>query len=299
MLWIGLCFLLSVDAQGQGDLSQICAQQNKHGSFIEASLNMVREGADRIAVLDQLACIATSENRWAAVPALRALFHIAGEDERIRDYLLKVINNDRTSPGTTAEALKLFVYVADEEGRSELLERVKRQWDNRGRDCKWNAGWEPLIELGDIAFGRWLDKTTEALGENDPLRPVLDRANTMIRLQKNSSELLAYLRSDREDIDRSWVVRQAMRHGAGRDEIRKAVLEYLRRAGGERPLSLNILLVRTCDEYGIFNSEDVAGISTIRAIRQIRYSSDDQGAQWPKWTTDVEAKRAKFYHLGH
>lgn len=299
VLWIGLSFLMSVHAYGQGELEQFCSEQSKHASFIDGSLNMVREGAGREAVLNQLACIAKSDDRRAAVPALRALFHVASDDNQIRNYLLAVINDDRTSSPAASEASRLFVYVADEEGRSELLELVKRQWDNRGGNCKWSAGWEALIELGDVAFLRWLDRTAEALGEDDPLRPVVDRARTMIRLQESPSDLLAYMRSDREDIDRAWIVRQAMRHGASRNEIRDAVLEHLGRVDEQRLLSLNLLLVRACDEYGILNTDDVAQINTIRAIRQIRYSSDDQSAQWPKWTTDVEAKRAKFYRLEH
>ncbi|HUT57085.1 MAG TPA: hypothetical protein VNA25_04325 [Phycisphaerae bacterium] len=294
VLCVGITLFMSRGASADAGLPAVCSDPDMHGAFIQGSLGMVQEGVSREAVLEELVCIATSDNRWTAAPALRALFHIANDDRQIREYLLRVIEDERATRVATAEASRLFVYVADKDGRSALLEHVQRQWDKHPRDCTWNTAWTPLVELGDVAFLRWLDRTGEGLGGDDVLRSVFGRAKTMIRLQENVTDLLAYLRSDREDIDCAWLVRQAMRHGARREDVRSAILEYLRRAGG-RP-STCLSLVRACAEYGILTSEDASEDNTMRVLRQVRYSSDDE-ALWPNWATLPAAKRAEFYRL--
>ena len=298
-LWVCIGALVPLEVFGQVELDEVCADPKRHGAFVRESVRMVDEGAAREEVLETLMCIAMSGDRWAAAPAVRAIFHIASDNQQIQEYLLRVIKADGASPVAASEAARLFAYVVDEDGQAQLLEFVKSQWDSRATDCDWNQGWATLVELGDLAFLRWLDETAEGLGAEAPLKAVLDRARSMIRLQQDVSELLAYLRSDREDIDRTWVFRQAIRHGASREDIRKAVLAYLGRLGGKRSLSANLLLVRTCDEYGIFTSEDAAEVGAIRVIRQIRYSTDDEVAQWPRWATRVEVKRTEFYRVKH
>lgn len=249
------------------DFGKVCSDQNAHRAFVTGSLKRVEEGADRERVLDTLVCIARGDGSDPLVGcgAVRAVFHIAKENQRIQEYLLKVITDERTKATTVSAACELFGYVSDENGRRELLDHVKRQWH---AGCG-NHGFQVLAEIGDVGFLAWLDETATGLDQDNPLRLGIDPIRKRIRLQRNVPELLSYLKSERKDIDRAWVVRQAMRHGATREGVRNATMAYLHRVAQESSPSGHLSVVRVCDEYGIFTAEDVRTTGTIRAAREM------------------------------
>lgn len=290
-----LCLANSVHicaARGETEPENPCSDQALHGRFIDMSLAQVQEGHDRDKTLKMLSCIANNPRHMLIGPAaIRAMFHIAEDNTTIQRYLLGVIADPGMNQESASASSKLIVYVVDEDVRRQLLELAKQQWIARGA----NPALWALVELGDTGALRWLEKTTEELGESNPLRLALDRPRKMILIQQNILHLIAYLESDRADLDRGWVVRQAMRHGASREDIRLTVVGYLhRRAGQESSAMAHWSLIKACDECGIFTNEDVRNIEAIQRVRDVRFSSE---RSFPGWATLPDTKRAEFYGL--
>ena len=270
----------------------ICDDVDTHLDFFVKSFDLVKKGRDRGEVLDTLTCIARAESTSGYVGALvcPAIFHLAEKPRVIQDHLLQIIGDDRAKAGMRSKACKLLVYVADESGRQELLRQLRRRWPRTSGELS------ALVELGDPGVLRWLEETAGAT-KNDRLRVYLETRAELVQVQESSERLLTALESGGEHVDRGWLVRQGMRHGANREDIRNAVLAYLRRiaTGGKSELRESSLLA-ACEECRVFKDEDVKEFPAIRAFRESRkYFSADPIIL--EWATLISTKRAEFYGL--
>ncbi|MFQ5806897.1 MAG: hypothetical protein ACE5I3_10650 [Phycisphaerae bacterium] len=224
------------------------------------------------------------------------MFHLAQDDAEIQRRLLEIIRAPDTDSIALSTACRLIVYVADVDGRRELLADVKRRWEER----EFNPGLGALVELGDVECLHWLEGMTPPENLNEDLKDhwqrYLNSYTVRLRIQQKPSQLLKYLSSDRDEIDRGWVVRQASRHGATRPEIRRAVMTYLRRVAPNSSALAHASLVIASDECGVFTAEDAREIEAIRAVRQFLDSESQEGT-FPAWARLPDVRRAQFYRF--
>jgi len=293
--------VLAVHVWSPDSLGQDTRQDNDRASarlnrfkVVGDSLKMVEAGTDRSEVLGQLISVGTKEpaDAYIGAAALRAIFHIAGQDQRIQECLLRVIRNPRTNDSTRRGACRLIVYVADERGRKELLADVKRRWHEQRKA----PGLEALVELGDEEALRWLKEIGRSEDLDECARRYVDSFIERLEVQQNTSDLLEYIQSDRDGIDRGWAVRQAKRHGATCVEIRDAVMSHLRRVAPRTSALSHASLVIACDECAVFTADDANEIEAIQTVRHYLNLLSQEGA-FPAWATLPEVRRAQFYRF--
>ena len=119
-----------------------------------------------------------------------------------------------------------------------------------------------------------------------------------IRLQHNLADLLKYIESDEVDIDRGWLVLQAMRHGVDRDKLRSAVINFLRREAPIQHPGSFAVLVRAADWCGVLTPDDANAIEAVRFVREFDKRISIENETWPTWATLVKTKRAEFFRVG-
>ena len=274
-------------------LDEIRANSALRARFVADSLANVEAGMEREAVMDILLDIATRDNGPnTAQPAVRALFHIAPDDAVARSYLLKILTHPNTHKQVCSIARIFFIYVADEPAQDVLREVVKDAWEQG----KLHPGLHALVELGSPRTLAWLEETVQAMDEGAPMRGFLDRHATKIRLQRDLPALLAQLDSNFKFIDKGWVVQQALRYGVARKEIRRRVLDVLKRAEATGERVRETSLIFACLEGGVFTEQDTREVKSIGAGKLLRTSLSGERTS-PRWATRAETKRAEFYRL--
>ncbi|GJQ27710.1 MAG: hypothetical protein HBSAPP02_27420 [Phycisphaerae bacterium] len=219
------------------------------------------------------------------------MIHLAKDNALIQDYLLRVIRN-AANDTVVNEACVLIVYVADQKGRKALLHEVAEAWKGE----RLHPAMESLATLGDAAFAEWIQRTAETLKEDDPRTRFLRTLAEKIQLQTPPANLIAYLKSGSKILDRGWVVRQAVRHGIPRSEIRSAVLTAIERENKPDALKSNLDLLIACEECGIFTEKDASEIALVQDTRSLRNVMTHEGSS-PTWATLPLVLRAKFYRL--
>ena len=272
------------------DLETACADVPRHGQFVGESTTLVENGVERDRVLGVLSCIATHPNvrPGVGVLAVRALCYLAADDGSARSLVIEIVKNEATDMNVVRGACRTVVYIADAETRRELLEFAKRHWPSQ----KASFATEALKDLGDEKLVTWIDQLKKTLPAEDVHHPLLDRLKRYVSIQKSVPEMLAYIESDATDIDRDWLVRQAMRHGATPGQVRSAALAYLHRMRDVSSSYQRALLVRGCEEYDIFRSEDVR---QYKAIREHREGGLAVCGGQQIWDAFLKAKEAEFY----
>jgi hypothetical protein len=155
---------------------------------------------------------------------------------------------------------------------------------------------EILRDLADGDFRNWIGEAGRTLAKDDPRREFLDVQRRMVLLQKNTASMLKCLSSNSCDIDRAWLVRQALHHGGDHDTIRGTVITYLRRARPTRFGVGHTRLISFCDEAGLLLPEDDQVIEEIKTVRAFLSSMADEGTS-PSWASLPDAKRAEFYRF--
>jgi len=293
-----ITFLLSASVVAdQDEFENVCADPALHPQFVESSLYLVQHGTDRNRVLDVLLCITKRKpnNSTIGPAAVRAMFHIAEQNQRIQRYLLEVVQDPTAYELSIHEAFRLLVHVADDSGREQLRSMVRRDFSCNGCSRALRA----LVECGDAQTLVWLDRQLATLPSNlEPMRPLLETMAKQIRLQQDPSQLIAYLTLDKNDIDRGWVVRQAVRHKVNRDQLHTAAMTYLGRNPAASSRFQKASLVTACDEYGLLTEGDAQACEVIREVRILLDSTTNCGVgSWPKWAALVKAKRAAFYSI--
>jgi len=275
-----------------GIVDEACADTARHASFVANSESLIANGADRTNVLGTLSCIAThpDADRSIGVLAVRALFQIAADDAAA-EVLIRIIRAPSTDINVVREACRFFVYVADASSRREALEFAKLSWPSMQSQFVMDA----LRDLGDKGLLGWIDQLLINTPPDDPLHGYLGRLRKHLVIQGSVPEMLAYIESEETDIDRDWLVRQAMRHGATPEQVRTAAIRFL-----DRPLDASMVyatatLVMGCDEYDVFTQQDLARFETIGKQRQ--QSQSVVREQGTRFTDRHRTRRAEFYRL--
>lgn len=303
-IWLGsICVILigayltrSPIVLGQGVVHEACNKPELQGAFISRSVEQARDEEARDQVLETLSCIASGSNpdNLIGATAVHAIFQIAGANRLIQDHLLRIIQNEKTNSVAMHTACQLIVYVADDYGRRMLLEQLVRDSDRTACGHLLQA----LAELGDQSFLDWLEARAAQLPAGHPVRIRFEALADEVRLQKDTGALLHRLRSNTPGIDAGWIVRQALRHGADRNEVRTAVLDRLGRTEDDEGPLQHTALVRACDEANLLTAQDAADYPAIPIVRQT-LRAVSQHSFVPAWVTLPESKRAEFYRMTH
>lgn len=278
------------DATADFDYENACADVARHGLLVGESVELVESGIEADRVLDILSCIATHPNArlGAAKLAIRALMYIADDDSRSRSLLIEIVKAETTGISLVRDACRVLVYIADAETRRELLEFTKREWPSH----KTSFVMDTLKDLGDDDLVTWIEEVKKELPADHVHRALLDRYGAYVRIQKSVPQMLAYIESDEKELDRDWLVRQAMRHGATREQLRNSAVAFLQRMRNVPSSYARSSLVHECEKYDIFSSEDV---SQYKAIQEYRESYPREREKRMYWVRVPEIKRAEFY----
>lgn len=282
---------LPVHAQPLAD--DQCSMPAVAGRFVLTSRDQVNKGADRDSVLGTLSCIARSGmNEWpVAKSAVRALFALAQNDSTRRELLLEIIVDPKSGTNVSRLACELLTYVADEATRAAMLEQLKKTWP---ATAGWAGYFAFFIDLGDRDFLKWLESALEAF--EDPHRQALEADARRIRIQQDPEDLIAYLQAEGNDLYRAWAARQALRHGVPKERVGNAVVAIIQRGADEpKGQTRHLLLVKECEELGIFRPEYEAVLGPIRERLNRVSDSCELGPPWAEAT--IAAKRAEFYGL--
>ncbi|MFH1419859.1 MAG: hypothetical protein ABII12_16415 [Planctomycetota bacterium] len=290
---LAFLFAVATVSQSQSALGDDRPDLNEDLAYINSSLDRVQSGTDANAVIDGLRAIASRDgvDPSIGVIALRAMIHLAKDNALIQDYLLRVIRN-AANDTVVNEACALIVYVADQKGRKALLHEVAEAWKGE----RLHPAMESLATLGDAAFAEWIQRTAKTLKEDDPRTRFFRTLAEKIQLQTPPANLIAYLKSGSKSLDRAWVVRQAVRHGIPRREIRSAVLTAIEHETKPDTLKSNLDLLIACEECGIFTAKDASEIALVQDTRNLRNVMTHEGSSLT-WATLPQVLRAKFYRL--
>lgn len=271
-----------------------CSESVNPRQLVETSREWVESAAPGQAVLRDLACIAqrapyrrTSLGR----SAVRAVFAVAEDDDAIRQTLLQIIQDNATDLSVLRTACRLLVYVADEQTRLVMLDRLRSTWPTD----RWGPYFAFFEELGDRQFLVWLEQTSSDPQYSQFPSVLLEQSAARVRIQQDPKDLAAYLASGRDDLDRGWVMRQALRRGVDPKAVREAVLASLRHSDtSDKRLVYDAKLVYECDECGLFLPEDSTELARRRTMARALLSDVDEPR--PGWANPaIAAKRAEFY----
>jgi len=245
--------------------------------------------------METLACIAQTENdsMRAGPAAVRAIFALATNDAEIREQLLRLVSSPATASEAHRTACQLLVYVENDSIRMVMRENLRRDL----LTSRWQSYFEFFRNVGDPEFVAWLE--TEITGKQPGILPaeLLNVQRRYIQIQQHVADLLAYLNSEETEIDRAWVVRQALRRGAPIVAVRDAVLLGIGKCrSNPRCLAWNMEAVHQCDEASIFRPVDEEFLAPIRKL--MHPSTGCGPSPGPPWATPaIQRKRADFYHL--
>jgi hypothetical protein len=281
------CLVLCVlpQASGQDALQDICDSIDHHKAFVERSLEMVKSGTPKEQILDTLYCIRMNNlaNDKIRVGANMALIHIAEDHPTIQKYLVRMIRAAEGTEQCDGIACTYLMYVADEEGRRVLREQLKRSWP--GLTC--GDAVSALRELGDESLIGWLEQAISEFETDQPGKAISEEQIRFVRAQRSLEDLLQYLRSQRTGVSDFEVIRQAIRHGATREDIRQSYLQRLQDYEGDQSKRrLYRQLVRNALSRGAFDDSDVAALhQDLRMPAEKREEDCSDYSVWPSWAT--------------
>ncbi|UCE60869.1 MAG: hypothetical protein JSU63_03790 [Phycisphaerales bacterium] len=278
-------------------LASSCTDEVPVLSFVVDSTKRAEEPGKRDEVLETLTCLCRREDLgpFGSRAAVAGIFHIAEGEASVRSHLIEIIEDPQTSQSVHHIALELLVYVADKEVQNRVLAHLKANWPN----SRWGDYFDFFREVGDVEFLKWLEEESVIRGVIEMPDWFLRTQARYIRIQQNVDDLLAYLRSDDEELDRAWVARQASRHGATREEIREAIFTSFEDARDQKiPLTRNSGLVLQCDEFGVFEREDADRFPEIERARVARKALSIEDPYWPPWALlTIQKRKARFYKV--
>lgn len=152
----------------------------------------------------------------------------------------------------------------------------------------------PLVEIGDRQTQEWLSEVAMRMQIDDPLRDWMREQARRIDLQSSVDQLIEYLRSDAHEIDRTWIVRQAVRHGVAHAVIADAVVHFLDHNLEIVPEHVSASLLQSCEDLGIF-AESGSGLPTrVRTARE-KFTRFREDSKFLPWATAPAEARAEFY----
>lgn len=262
-------------------IDEICANPSAspglHAQFTASSLALIEGGADKEEVLDALECIARVDPGWIGSAAVRALFHCADQDDEIQARLLRIITDEQTKSGIRSAAASILALDAGEPSRTALLEFVTDKSDTQDTRAAENV----LMDTGDPRYLQFLEETIKRLPANSRRRAVYALSIRQMRFAaKPLPQLLEHLASPEGGTDRRWILLQAARKGASKDELRDAAVKYLRLPNELKRGQDRSGLVGTGLKLGIFTAADDKEFAVVRRIRGLRFSDEGSIAPW-------------------
>jgi hypothetical protein len=183
-------------------------------------------------------------------------------------------------------ACRLLVYVSDERSTSRLRNRLRMKWEAGGM-----AGSElwALTELGDAETADWIQTVVAALPADDRRAEFLESHAKLIRIQLNPDTIPTLILASGKGVDRCWLIRNAVRLGVNKSEIRNAAVGYLRSTDMNAPSSRDVDFAQTCAELGLFTPEEEIEYKPLMLF----VARSEAGP--PSWATKVRELRRKFY----
>lgn len=269
-----------------GDALEACAVEDPM-VYIRSSLQRVEDGEELTTVLDTLVCIAA--NSKFPRPSVRALFHLAGDDKLIRKYLLEIVDSGSYFAGTAAG--ELLPLVADDEVRKELRQQAQARWK---RSTNFSGQHLALTKLGDLTYGRWLEEHVLESELHERVRSHYEVEVAKIHAQHDTETILTQLASATPDFHRGWLLQHALRRGVAREELRAALLTYVRGLGEVRGrVSIPGGLPKTCRDNDLLPEAELAELER----RCVWYSSGHEvDTVW--WAVAADIRRRAFFSYG-
>jgi len=279
------------------DVVQPCKIPDNPFGYVRGSLNLLEAGKPRTTILDTLACIAKSRDvHRGGEGALNAIMHLAENDEQIREYFLRVLEDPKTDLTVRWEVCERLVFVADGRVRKFLLEEYEREWAVAPTPSTILASnySRALVTLGDTGFLKALEEVMESLGPGDPTHRLLTAWADRVRVQRDLQSMLDAIRSDNPPTDRGWIIRQARRHGASKTQLQTAVREYvLRCRSRQEKIANQSSLERACKLLSLFTEEEATAIGLPGASANPDIKPYSQF--YPSWATGYREKWAQFW----
>lgn len=266
--------------------------QPPDGAFVRHSVDFVETEAERAATLDRLETIART-SRAFRLPghAVTALYHLATDGTDVQLRLLRIIMDESSSRGAHGTACKLLSLDANNDTRAALLERISSHPAIEDTSQERAA----LMDLGDEAFIEYFEQRVGALPDADVMKQFYGQKVRMVKAAREITTLLALLRSHEDGVNRGWLVLQAARRGAPKDDIRQAVLDYLRLDPELTARQDYSSMIPAGVQVGVFRPEDEQEFPAIHLLSNVSYSGDGSPI---RWATRAETKRREVYRFG-
>jgi len=268
-----------------GNALDACGVENPM-VYIRSSLQRVEEGEELKTVLDTLACIAKSTARSSVAGAsVKALFHLAGHDSLIREYLLEIV--DAGDNLGRSKAGPLLVLVANEDVRRALLEQAQARWKT---STDFSGQSLALVELGDLAYLSWLEEHVLTAQSDEWARHHHGIEAAKIRIQHDSQAILAQIGSATPKFNRSWLVRHALRGNVPRERLRAALLDFIRPSGATaKRRAIDSRLLALCMDNGVLSDSELTELES----RTGKAISHPANVVW--WAVSADIRWRAFY----
>jgi hypothetical protein len=263
--------------------------------FVAHALELVDGGSDRLDILVALGSVARNPDtdRSTAAAAVRAAFAMASSDEEIRQQLLAVVADVNTGSDAHRAACQLLVYVQEAPVRAAMLQFLQRDLIT----SRWSSYFEFFRDTGDLAFLQWLEANPRDSKNAVIPAGIVRQQARYIRIQYNTEEMLRYIGSNDKDLDAAWVVRQAVRQGANKQDLAAAVTARLNGCRSEVGcLAENVEVLQAVRELALVSMVDPAAVATVQAVEKGMSGGDSRA--WPMWATErIERRRDAFYGI--
>lgn len=273
-----------------------CAQAPAHGADCTTgpqvindagkALAAVERGEDKIDVLNDLLCFATTTRGRGAVAAVNAVMGLTESDELARQYLIGIVKSPDTTLEVCYRACELLVYCADEDTAGFLLDELASGRSERN----WPALYRALRDLGDMQFLAWLEETGGQRGGRPLPGGYVEGDIQLLKALRKPEDLLSLFEADDKKLDRPWILKQVARLGVSREQIRSMVLLYLRKTRFKEDHHV-VELVYLCDEWRLLSGEERAEFSGLLGLLK----SSNRGCL-PFWCgTKITAEKNRYW----
>ncbi len=263
-------FSAASEPQSPVECSTIYECRKQVGEILQAAIDSPSKAQQ---AMDQFLAIARDTGpigKMAGDLAVRYTFELAAGDEALqRRVLLELIEDPAIRSQWIRIAAELAVYVADENLRAVMAERLNASWptsDEESQNGTWFPSLEFFLEDGDERGLKWLeemikrDESTRVGGNF--FRQYYDK---MI-LHGNCPGLLKLIREGPRPYTRPWALRQALRYCEDRSAVATAAWQCIEELESKGKTATPIIMMIECDRIGILEPPESAAIARIRQI---------------------------------
>lgn len=289
--------LVPVAVGGEPATEPNCAGNVPNYQLMHDCLEYQKLGLTKRETLDALFCMAKAKgegfdgNRPFQAVAVSGLLLI-GDAKEARAALLNVISSSDVSMEVHHAAAAYLVYVSDDDSNARMFEMLKAAVAKGSRN--WGGYFTYFREVGYQPFTDWLRGEAQAnVGIPLPI-PFLEDYLRLAELRGHRLEIIGQLKECDRRSDGAWLVRNAFKAGATRDEVRSAVLKataHLEQSKGFDMCVMNSII--TYDEFVGLDDGMKSEIGPLWRLVETPYEGF-----LPKWVRDsIKVKQRLYYQV--